>query len=168
MLSQLAAPQFPQAEISNASVRATLYLPDAQSGYYRGTRFDWSGVIASLKWNGHEYFGQWFDRHDPKIHDAITGPVEEFLTGESGLGYAEAKPGESFVRIGVGAVRKPDEPAYRRFETYEIVDSGKWTVNKGSDQIEFVHELRRHRGLLPTSIGRRSGSPRTRSSSSTG
>ena len=141
MLSQLAATQFPQAEISNSSVRATVYLPDAQSGYYRGTRFDWSGVIASLKWNGHEYFGQWFDRYDPKIHDAITGPVEEFLTGESGLGYVEAKPGENFVRIGVGAVRKPDEPAYRRFETYEIVDSGKWTVNKSSDKIEFIHEL---------------------------
>jgi hypothetical protein len=141
MLSQLAATQFPQAEISNASVRATVYLPDAQSGYYRGTRFDWSGVIASLKWNGHEYFGQWFDRYDPKIHDAITGPVEEFLTGESGLGYVEAKPGENFVRIGVGAVRRPDEPAYRRFETYEIVDSGKWTVHKSSDKIEFIHEL---------------------------
>ena len=141
MLSQLAATQFPQAEISNSSVRATVYLPDAQSGYYRGTRFDWSGVIASLKWNGHEYFGQWFDRYDPKIHDAITGPVEEFLTGESGLGYVEAKPGENFVRIGVGAVRRPDEPAYRRFETYEIVDAGKWTVNKSSDKIEFIHEL---------------------------
>jgi hypothetical protein len=141
MLSQLAAPQFPQAELSNASIRATLYLPDAQAGYYRGTRFDWSGAISSLKWNGHEYFGPWFERHDPKIHDAITGPVEEFLTGDAGLGYAEAKPGESFVRIGVGAVKKPDEPAYRRFETYEIVDPGKWTVKKGSDWIEFVHEL---------------------------
>jgi hypothetical protein len=141
MVSQLAAPEFPQAELSNSSVRATIYLPDAQSGYYRGTRFDWSGVIASLKWNGHEYFGQWFDRYDPKIHDAITGPVEEFLTGESGLGYVEAKPGENFVRIGVGAVRKPDEPAYRRFETYEIVDPGQWTVHKSSDKIEFVHEL---------------------------
>ena len=141
MLSQLAATPFPQAEIANASVRATIYLPDTQSGYYRGTRFDWSGVIASLKWNGHEYFGQWFDRYDPKLHDAITGPVEEFLTGESGLGYVEAKPGENFVRIGVGAVRKPDEPAYRRFETYEIVDSGKWTVHKSSDKIEFIHEL---------------------------
>jgi len=141
MLNQVAAPQFPQAEIANSTVSATLYLPDTESGYYRGTRFDWSGVIASLKWNGHEYFGQWFDRHDPKIHDAITGPVEEFLTGESGLGYTEAKVGESFVRIGVGAVRKPQEAAYRRFETYEIVDPGKWTVNKGKDRIEFVHEL---------------------------
>ena len=85
MLSQLAAPQFPQAELSNSTIRATLYLPDAQQGYYRGTRFDWSGAITSLKWNGHEYFGPWFDRHDPKIHDAITGPVEEFLTGTPGL-----------------------------------------------------------------------------------
>ena len=141
MLSQLAAPQFPQAELSNSTIRATLYLPDPQQGYYRGTRFDWSGAISSLKWNGHEYFGPWFDRHDPKIHDAITGPVEEFLTGDAGLGYAEAKPGESFVRIGVGAVRKPEEPAYRRFETYEIVDPGKWTIKKSTSSIEFVHEL---------------------------
>jgi hypothetical protein len=48
MLNQVAAPQFPQAEIANSTVRATLYLPDTQSGYYRGTRFVWSGVIASL------------------------------------------------------------------------------------------------------------------------
>jgi len=143
MLSQAAAPQFPQAELSSSTVHATLYLPDAQAGYYRGTRFDWSGAIASLKWNGHEYFGQWFEKYDPKIHDAIMGPVEEFLTvPDTGLGYAEAKPGETFVRIGVGAVRKPEEPAYRRFETYDIVDPGKRSVKKhGASSIEFVHEF---------------------------
>jgi hypothetical protein len=141
-LGQLASAQVPQAAIANARIRATLYVPDAQSGYYRGTRFDWSGVVASLEWRGHTYFGQWFERYDPKIHDAITGPVEEFLTNDAGLGYDEAKPGESFVRIGVGAVRKPDETRYRRFSTYDIVDPGQWTVNKGSDWTEFVHELR--------------------------
>jgi hypothetical protein len=73
----------PQAAISNSHVRAQLYLPDAQSGYYQGTRFDWSGVISSLEANGHSYFGQWFPRYDPKLHDAITGPVEEF----TGVGY---------------------------------------------------------------------------------
>ncbi len=62
MLNQPAAPQAPTADVSNTSVRATIYLPDAESGYYRGTRFDWSGVISSLKWNGHEYFGQWFEK----------------------------------------------------------------------------------------------------------
>jgi hypothetical protein len=148
-LGQAPVSEFPQAEISNSQIRAKVYLPDAQSGYYRGTRFDWSGAIFSLEWKpfdsaqggGHTYFGQWFERHDPKIHDAITGPVDEFLTNDSGLGYQEAQAGQTFVRIGVGAVRKPEEAAYRRFATYDIVDSGKWTVNKGSDRIEFVHEL---------------------------
>jgi hypothetical protein len=132
---------FQKAEIRNSRIHAKLYLPDAASGYYRATRFDWSGVIASLEWKGHNYFGQWFERYDPKLHDSISGPVEEFLTNNSGLGYDEAKAGESFVRIGVGAVRKPDEPGYRRFGTYEIVDPGKWTVHTGADWIEFIHEL---------------------------
>ena len=145
-LGQIAGVQSPQAEISSSGTRAKLYLPDPQTGYYRGTRFDWSGVIASLEWNGHNYFGQWFERYDPQIHDAITGPVEEFLTNNSGLGYEEAKVGENFVRIGVGAVRKPEEPAYRRFATYEIVDPGKWTVTKAPDSVGFVHELRETAG----------------------
>lgn len=140
-LHQAGAAASLEATLSNSEIRATLYLPDAQSGYYRGTRFDWSGVIASLEWHGHSFFGKWFDRYDPKIHDAITGPVEEFLTNGAGLGYDEAKPGDSFVRIGVGAVRKPDEAKYRQFSTYEIVDPGKWTVTKGPDWIQFVHEL---------------------------
>jgi hypothetical protein len=129
---------FPQAEISNRRVHAVFHVPDPQSGYYRATRFDWSGVIGALEWNGHSYFGQWYQRHDPTIHDAITGPVEEF----EGLGYGEAKSGESFVRIGVGEVRKPDEPSYRQFATYEIVNPGKWTITRGADWIEFVHELK--------------------------
>jgi len=136
--SQAPAPEYPQAEIANGQIRARLYLPDPQAGYYRATRFDWSGVIASAEWNGHSYFGKWYARaHDPKINDAITGPVEEF----GSVGYDEAAPGELFVRIGVGAIRRPDEPAYRQFSTYEVADHGKWTTNRRPDRIEFVHEL---------------------------
>lgn len=140
LLAQVAAPA-PQTEIAGGRIRAKLYVPSAESGYYRGTRFDWSGAIHSLTWNGHEYFGQWFEKYDPKLHDAITGPVEEFLTGDSALGYEQAKPGETFVRIGVGAVRKPEETAYRRFATYDIVDPGTWRVDKNKDSIAFLHEL---------------------------
>ena len=133
--------QFPEAQISNGAITAKLLLPDAEKGYYRGTRFDWSGQISSLKTKNHEYFGPWFDKYDPKLHDAIMGPVEEFLTGDSSLGYVEAKPGETFVRIGVGSVKKPDEQRYQRFRTYEIVDPGRWTIRPGKDRIEFIHEL---------------------------
>ena len=129
VLGQAAATPFPQADIATPGIEATVYLPDAKAGYYRGTRFDWSGAVASLRWNNHEYFGEWFARHDPVLHDGITGPVEEFQAGDSSVGYDEAKAGETFVRIGVGAVRKPQEPAYRRFATYEIVDPGQWKVD---------------------------------------
>ena len=63
-----------------------------EKGYYRGTRFDWSGQIQSLKTKEHEYFGQWFEKYDPKLHDAIMGPVRRALTDEKALGYDEARP----------------------------------------------------------------------------
>lgn len=132
----------PSATISSSQLRAELYLPDPERGYYRGTRFDWSGVIPSLEYKGHQYFGKWFDKYDPKLHDAIMGPVEEFRTDEAGLGYAEAKAGGTFIRIGVGVVRKPEEPAYQAFRTYDIVDPGKWTVKKGADWIQFTQVLK--------------------------
>lgn len=135
------AADYPAAEISNGLIHAKLMLPDAESGSYRATRFDWSGIISSLQYDGHEYFGQWYQHHDPKIHDAITGPVEEFRTNDAGLGYDEAKAGGTFVRIGVGVVRKPDEKAYRPFFTYDIVDPGKRSVRHGKNWIEFEQKL---------------------------
>jgi hypothetical protein len=141
-LGQLPMPSAPHAELSTSEIQASFYLPDPQSGYYRGTRFDWAGQIHSLRWKKHEYFGQWFDKYDPKLHDAIEGPVEEFLTNMGSLGYTEAKVGETFVRIGVGTVRKTDDKDYQRFNTYEIVDPGVWKHAKGKDWIEFVHELK--------------------------
>ena len=141
-LAATLAAGFPQVEISNGGVHATLYLPNAAQGYYRATRFDWSGQIASLEFQGHRYFGQWFDRYDPYQHDCILGPVEEFLSFGAGLGYNDVKPGESFVKIGVGAVRKRDEGAFQQFLTYEISDLPKWYVTWFPDHVEFVQELR--------------------------
>ncbi len=133
---------FPSAGISSPHITAKLYLPDAQRGYYRGTRFDWSGVTYSLRTKNHEYFGQWFPKYDPKLHDAIMGPVEEFRSGNVALGYDEAKPGGTFIRIGIGVLRKPDEPKFEGFKYYEIADPGKWKVKKGKDWISFTHDLK--------------------------
>src|SRR3954452_12562148 len=127
----LMAAGFPEADISNGILKAKLYLPDAEKGYYRATRFDWSGQIPSLEYKGHSYFGAWNQAlYDPKRHDAIMGPVEEFLTDGAGLGYADAKAGGTFVKIGVGVIRKPDEAKFGQYKTYEIADPGKWVVNK--------------------------------------
>jgi hypothetical protein len=151
---KLPAADPPQAEIANGQIRVRLYLPDARNGYYRATRFDWSGVIASLEYEGHNYYGPWFDRVDPKVYDfryegteivaspcsGITGPVDEFQTNGSALGWDEAKVGGTFIKIGVGVLRK-DDAKYDFVKQYEIVDPGKWTVTKHPDVIEFVQEL---------------------------
>ncbi|PYS49777.1 MAG: hypothetical protein DMG13_22645 [Acidobacteria bacterium] len=136
--STVEPPDAPHADISNQLIQARLYLPDADRGYYRATRFDWSGIIASLTFDGHTYFGRWFDVYDPNLHDSITGPVQEFITG---LGYDKAPPGGTFVKIGVGVLRKPRNSPARGFFTYEIVDHGKWTVAAHADAVDFLHEV---------------------------
>ncbi len=128
---------FPQANISNGIIKARLYLPDDQKGYYQGVRFDRSGCIASLEYSGHSYFGQWFPKYDPKIHDAIMGPVEEF----SSIEFPQKKPGETFLKIGVGMLVKPDNKVYTIRRLYENVNPGKWTVKKHKDHVLFIHEL---------------------------
>src|SRR3974390_2796609 len=50
---KLSGTDFPRTEITNGQLHVKLYLPDAKGGYYRATRFDWSGVIASLEYKGH-------------------------------------------------------------------------------------------------------------------
>ncbi|MEI9946301.1 MAG: hypothetical protein WDN26_19030 [Chitinophagaceae bacterium] len=129
---------FPEATISNGLIKAKLFLPDHEKGYYQATRFDWSGVIPLLEYSGHTYFDTWNQStYSPKLNDAIMGPVQEF----GPLGYNEAKPGETFVKIGVGGLKKIEERSYRYAFTYEIANPGKWTIKKKKDRITFIHEL---------------------------
>lgn len=140
----LAAQEYPQVEISNGALDATLYLPDPENGYYRGTRFEWGGVFGKLEYGGRNYAARWYEPHDPRRHDSLGGPIQEFVNGgndNSGLGYTAAAPGETFVKIGVGILRKPDEPAYRFTQNYEIVDSGRWSVTSESDAVTFTQDL---------------------------
>jgi hypothetical protein len=142
----------PSVEITNGHLRVRLFLPDAKTGFYRGTRFDWSGVIGSLQYSGHEFYPPWFQRTDPAVHDfeyrggeivagpctALTGPSEEFVQA---LGYEEASSGGHFLKIGVGVLRKPDNAKYDIFHLYDLVDSGKWTFQNAPDAVTFRQEL---------------------------
>ncbi len=140
---------YPTASISNGQVDALLYLPNAKTGYYRGSRFDWSGVVGCLAYKGHTYFGVWFPHYDPLLHDAITGPVEEFRSanGESALKYDEAKPGDPFVKIGVGVLRKIDGSPFKFAEPYPLIDGGKWAVHTGRDGATYKQTLKSSIGI---------------------
>ena len=143
---------FPTASITNGLIQATLYLPHIEKGFYRSTRFDWSGVISRLRYNGHEFYGPWYTNSDPPVWDfvyrgsdiitgaqsTITGPAEEFLPP---LGYEQAKPGGTFVKVGVGMLRKIDDAVYSPFANYDIIEHGTWTSRAQADAVEFSQEF---------------------------
>jgi hypothetical protein len=153
-------PASPAGQISNGLVSVSFYLPDAEKGFYRGTRFDWSGIIYSLRYKGEEYYGSWYTRIDKSIHNNVQrvgpdgkgevvtgiassglGPAEEFLTSDKALGFDDAKPGETFLKIGVGVLRRTDDKPYDRYRDYEIVDGGKWTTKILDDKVVFTQTL---------------------------
>lgn len=126
-----------QAVITNGLVTAKLYLPDTAIGYYRGSRFDWSGVISSLEYDKHNFIEQWFDKYDPEIHDAILGPVEAF----DPLSYHQTSVGGTFIKVGVGSVMKPDSLPYNFGKKYKIINHGRWKTTAQKNKITFVHSL---------------------------
>ncbi|WP_143075085.1 hypothetical protein [Sphingobium sp. AP50] len=127
----------------------TIALPDAVHGFYRGTRFDWAGMIVEARRQGHRFYGPWFDGIAPNIRDfiddghrliagpqtAATGPAEEFI--DPIPGYNEAPVGGTFLKIGVGRLRKTDALRYSRFRSYAIVDNGSWRVRRTAQTVTF-------------------------------
>lgn len=134
---------FPKTSLENENLAISVYLPDEEHGFYRAARFDWSGVIGSIKHRGHEYVSLWLDSHDPLNQESITGPVEAF----SPIGFEDCTPGETFLIIGVGLLEKPDEKPYHFAVPYKIADHGKWTVEEADHEVRFIQELDDHQGI---------------------
>ena len=114
-----------------------LYLPGLDNSYYRGTRFDRAGVFGKITYQGKTFSDPWFDGCDPLRHDNVCGPSEEF--GESG--FEKAAPGDTFVKIGVGRLIRPDEAPYDHFRLYEVADPGIWECNANRHTATFRHIL---------------------------
>ena len=137
-----AAVGFPEARLANDSVEMAVYLPDAENGSYRSTRFDWSGLVHSLQFEGIEYFGRWRPEpvHDPDMHFSVNGPAQIF----DNLGYGES---DTFVRIGIGVLEKPEhEERFNFTSPYRILDHGEWQVKSQDDSVEFVQSLQADSG----------------------
>ena len=122
------------SKLSNAALDISL----SEVGSYRGTRFDWSGIIESLKFDGFEFFGKWNDCADAEFHDAISGTPEEFVQ----IGYDAVPAGADFLKIGVGMLLKPDDKPYDFRRKYEISNFGVRETHKNGNSIMYVHELK--------------------------
>eukprot|EP00993_Chasmostoma_nieuportense_P002267 NODE_3079_length_1035_cov_15.067181_g2935_i0.p1 GENE.NODE_3079_length_1035_cov_15.067181_g2935_i0~~NODE_3079_length_1035_cov_15.067181_g2935_i0.p1 ORF type:complete len:322 (-),score=63.96 NODE_3079_length_1035_cov_15.067181_g2935_i0:64-1029(-) len=124
---------FPQATLERDGLSVHCYLPDAQRGFYRSSRFDWSGMIASVKHQGHTYFGQWRE-YDPEVPECGIGPCEEF-------GLEEPPPlwdslDRTFVKLGVGVLQRTTDH-YDFQHPYPLLQQGRWDVEQTGDSIRF-------------------------------
>ena len=126
---------YPHAVISNGIVTSTVFLPDADKGYSRSSRYDWSGHTWDLTWNGHSYFLQRNEEnplplnnvHDPLFPHNGAGFASEF--------YANGKDDgcKTHLKVGIGHLDSGD--------SNKIIDSGVWSVSRGENRVEFTHTV---------------------------
>jgi hypothetical protein len=139
----------PAIVIGNGKITARIAHIDAVHGFYNGTRFDQAGAVTSLKLNGKEFYGPWFERLAPEVLDytyvgdtvvagpdsAISGPVEEFAP----LDF-ETKP-SPFVKIGVGVLYQPGTEPYDHYRHYRILDAGQRSTTFTKTSVTFRQVL---------------------------
>ena len=135
---------YPHKWLKNSQMQVLVFVPDKENGYYRSTRFDWSGIVAQVFYKGHTFFRPWgysisrtypLTMHHPDSVNDGTGTVEEF---RQPLGFSEAKSGEYFVKIGVGVLVKPDNEPYNFARRYEMKTPIGWEVCITKQRIDFV------------------------------
>lgn len=88
-----------------------------------GPRFDNTAYVAGIKSDGREYLGQW-------------GLSDEFgMLGVGVLGYDQAAAGASFLKIGVGKLKRIDPKPYDFTRRYPVTDFRTPHVDRGRDTL---------------------------------
>jgi len=146
----------------------------SNGAYYEGSRFEHGSMIGSItrknKNNNqnHVLYGTdtWRVPHDPAWPESGVGLASEFGVGDNGdfcpyrcgwygvnnvtngvLGFNEARHGEAFLKIGVGALIKGSCPAcdsisgYKFNSPYKFESLPRWTMSQPSvGTIAMQHE----------------------------
>lgn len=112
-----------------------------------GTRFARAGVVDHCRGGGRSWFGAWRPAgFTGGAHDDVTGTAGEFGMGYAGTplppGFAECRPGDTFVKIGIGVLRRLDAAPYSFRGEYQIVAEPDWELAGGSRWLELRQELR--------------------------
>ena len=141
----------PEVVLTNRVIKVWVLLPDANHGYYRGPRFDGSGIVRRVEYKDHVYFDRLL-RPDMPVGDrenhesGAIGTASEFGLDIPPPGYDEAKPGDTFLKIGVGELRRVDSEPYGFWKPYPHVKPGKWQVSRrpitgAAQQISFRQKV---------------------------
>lgn len=136
---------WPKTGLGQDGFKAVIALPHPENGFYKGSRFEQSAFVYRLQVNDLTLFGPWKRGFRLGGNDAVAGPAGEFGM-DSPLGFDEAKPGEAFIKIGVGHLLRPDDAGYSFTKSYKVLDRGEWKIEQGDGFLESEHELSALRG----------------------
>jgi hypothetical protein len=117
--------------LQNKTLKIVVDLPQEN---YRLARFDWTGKIVSVKFNGTEISGQ------EKVGDKKHAQLGKGFYNEFGIvrpiGFEATKVGGWFHKIGVGLLKKEDDETYAFGKTYKIKPAA-FKVQKEAQQMKI-------------------------------
>ena len=73
-----------EQKLTKNGLELTFCLPSFEDGYYRGTRFDHSGIFRKIVFNGFVLADEWFDKYVDN-RNLKRGDKNEFWTDEDVL-----------------------------------------------------------------------------------
>ncbi len=129
-----AKPIYPGSKtIRSQSLVVEMIDPEAREKYYDGVRFTPVAAIISAKLNGREFLFH-TSKHDPKLD--VAGLFSEFDLVTEPPGFADARQGEAFLKLGVGLLQKSTEK-YQFYTQYAVDHLAKTTATWKEDSAIF-------------------------------
>jgi hypothetical protein len=116
----------PQTILSNQALTLRVMHPDPEKGFYRGGRFEWSGIIAEAFSPKHRYIGQAPDAKTGEPHLSL-GTASEF---KPPFAVPAEKAGEAShqIRIGQGVYVENEKASPEEKPTYRLEKAVPWQV----------------------------------------
>jgi hypothetical protein len=123
--------------IASSELAVEIMDPADEARYNNGVRFTPLANVLRVTGGGHQFL------YSPVAHNPQTdngGLASEFDLVTSPPGYKEAKPGEPFLKVGVGTLKK-EGGNYRFFQNYEPVKLAATRVKWGEDTASFEQQI---------------------------
>jgi hypothetical protein len=128
-----AGPTTKTITMQNASIKLTLADPTAPEPVYRGQRFTLPGMVTIASWNGIPFLVPFAMPDDRFPDNHVGGTAEEFdLPGPAD--YDTAPVGGTFMKVGVGILRRDDAEPYNFSLPREVVVAPKNTIAFSDDK----------------------------------
>jgi hypothetical protein len=119
--------------LKSGDLEIELMDPDSSDRYNRGVRFTPVAAILRARLGEHQFLSA-PEKHDPLT--AAAGIFSEFDIHTTPPGFADAKMGESYMKIGVGLLKK-DADAYNFYAQHELLKAARTESKWADDCADF-------------------------------